>query len=174
MSYDLQYFKPQVIKNLFNQEDFNIVSNSFKDYKTFPIEEEFSRYSIDMVQRPILSELSKKILPVARNIFNNQTIIPTYTLFVHYENNASLYKHKDTNACTYTIDMCVYQTNPWDLWIEDKPYTLYPNEAVAYCGNDQMHWREEFPDPKNQKVAMIFFHFAEPDHWFFKEELYTI
>jgi hypothetical protein len=30
-----------------------------------------------------------------------------------------------------------------------------------------MHWREDFPNPENQKVAMIFFHFVEPDHWWF-------
>ena len=174
MNYDLQFFEPKIIKNLFNQKDFELISNSFDDYKTYPIEKEYSRYSIDMVQKPILQEWSNKILPIARNIFNNQNIIPTYSLFVHYENNASLFKHKDKNACTYTLDMCVYQTEPWDLWVEGIPYTIYPNEALAYCGNDQTHWREKFPDPKNQKVAMIFFHFAEPDHWFFKEDLYTV
>lgn len=170
MNYDLQSFEPKIIKNLFNEEDFNQISNSFKDYKTFPIEKEFSRYSIDMVDRPILKKWSDKILPIARNIFNNQDIVPTYSLFTHYEGNASLFKHKDKNACTYTIDMCVYQTEPWDLWVENKPYTLYPNEAIAYCGEDQMHWREKFPNPKSQKVAMIFFHFVEPDHWWFDDK----
>lgn len=167
MNYDLQYFEPKIIKNLFNQEDFKQICNSFKDYKTFPIEKEFSRYSIDMVDRPILKEWSAKILPIARNIFNNKDIVPTYSLFSHYEGNSSLFKHKDKNACTYTIDMCVYQTEPWDLWVENKSYTLYPNEAIAYCGEDQMHWREEFPNPESQKVAMIFFHFVKPDHWWF-------
>jgi hypothetical protein len=93
-------------------------------------------------------------------------------LFAHYEGqnpSPSLYKHKDDNACTYTLDMCVYQNEPWDLWVEDKNYCLYPNQALAYYGNDQMHWREEFPNPENNHVAMVFFHFAEPDHWWFKE-----
>jgi hypothetical protein len=38
---------------------------------------------------------------------------------------------------------------------------------LAYYGNDQLHWREEFPNPETNHVAMIFFHFAEPDHWWF-------
>jgi hypothetical protein len=63
--------------------------------------------------------------------------------------------------------MCVYQTEPWDLWVENKKYTLYPNQALAYYGNDQLHWREKFPNPGLQHVAMTFFHFAEPDHWYF-------
>jgi hypothetical protein len=63
--------------------------------------------------------------------------------------------------------MCLYQKNPWDLYVEGNPYTLSPNEALAYYGNEQEHWRQDFPDPENNNVAMIFFHFAEPDHWFF-------
>jgi hypothetical protein len=72
--------------------------------------------------------------------------------------------------------MCVYQVEPWDLFVDDKPYTLYPNQALGYYGNDQLHWREKFPNPENNHVAMIFFHFAEPDHWYFTkgpEYLYT-
>lgn len=65
--------------------------------------------------------------------------------------------------------MCLYQTIPWDLYVEGRSYTLYQNEALAYYGNDQMHWREEFPGSKDDHVAMIFFHFAEPDHWYFVE-----
>jgi hypothetical protein len=42
-----------------------------------------------------------------------------------------------------------------------------PNQALAYYGNDQLHWREKFPNPEKNHVAMIFFHFAEPDHWYF-------
>jgi hypothetical protein len=63
--------------------------------------------------------------------------------------------------------MCVYQKHPWELWVEGKPYALHPNQALAYYGNDQEHWREAFPEPETNHVAMIFFHFAEPDHWWF-------
>ena len=117
---------------------------------------------------PILKTLSEKLIPMSKYIFNSNSIRPTYALFAHYEGkNASLYKHKDNNACTYTIDYCLYQKQPWDLFVEDNSYTLHENQALAYYGNDQMHWREKFPNPEINKVAMIFFHFAEPDHWWF-------
>ena len=40
---------------------------------------------------------------------------------------------------------------------------------MAYYGNEQMHGRGKFPNPESQHVAMIFFHFVEPEHWWFKK-----
>ena len=161
---------PVVIENLFDEKEYELLKNSFKNYKTFYFEDYFSRYTIADNRMPILLEYSKKLIPVAKKVFNSETLMPTYSLFAHYEglNPApSLYKHKDDNACTYTIDMCVYQNEPWDLYVEDTAYSLQENQALAYYGNDQLHWREDFPNPGKQHVAMIFFHFAEPDHWWF-------
>ena len=111
---------------------------------------------------------AEMLLPQARSLFKSQTLLPTYALFAHYKGpRANLKKHIDNNACTYTIDMCVYQNQTWDLYVENKAYTLEPNQALAYYGEDQEHWREKFPNPNTQNVAMIFFHYAEPDHWFF-------
>ena len=63
--------------------------------------------------------------------------------------------------------MCVYQKYPWELYIEGKPFLLHENQAAAYYGNSQEHWREDFPHPEENYVAMIFFHFVEPDHWWY-------
>jgi hypothetical protein len=115
----------------------------------------------------VIDQYTEKLLPIARKHFNSETLLPSYSLFAHYEGpGASLHAHKDDNACTYTIDYCVYQTEPWDLYVIDKPYRLQENQALAYYGNDQLHWREEFPNPDSSHVAMIFFHFVEPDHWY--------
>lgn len=161
---------PEIVDNLLSKNDYDRLILSINNPKNYNYEGNFSRYSVGEINLPILKELSNKLITVARKIFNSQTLLPTYTLFAHYEGQnptPSLFKHKDDNACTYTLDMCVYQKQPWDLWVDDKPYTLYPNQALAYYGNDQFHWREEFPDPENNYVGMIFFHFAEPDHWWF-------
>jgi hypothetical protein len=159
---------PAVLNNIFNENDFNDLKSLFSEYKSFEYQSGFSRYVVADNSISKMSEYANKLIPLARTVFNSENLIPTYTLFSHYEGEtASLYKHKDDNACTYTIDMCVYQKYPWDLWVEDKPYTLYPNQALAYYGNDQMHWREEFPHKTENNVAMIFFHFAEPEHWYF-------
>jgi hypothetical protein len=156
---------PKILSNVFPEEDYLV----FKDYlfQKPKLEQHYSpgfgRYAFN---DPVVNQHCEKLIPIAREQFNSSTLVPSYSLFAHYEGpEASLYKHKDDNACTYTLDMCVYQTEPWDLWVEDKNYTLYPNQALAYYGNDQLHWREKFPNPDSGYVAMIFFHFVEPDHW---------
>jgi hypothetical protein len=159
---------PVVIKDLFNSNDFLNLGKLFNDVKSFSYEEGFSRWIVADGQIKELKNYAYMITPLARSLFNSDSLLPTYALFSHYEGiNARLHKHKDDNACTYTIDMCLYQKKSWDLYVEGNPYTLNPNEALAYYGNEQEHWREDFPDPENNNVAMIFFHFAEPDHWFF-------
>jgi hypothetical protein len=161
---------PKVISKVFSEEDYSSLTSLFKNPKSLEYQNGFSRYVVADNSLPDLKIFADKLISLARETFNSKELLPTYTLFSHYEGEdpaPSLYKHKDDNACTYTIDMCLYQTEPWDLYVENKAYTLYPNQALAYYGNDQMHWRERFPNPGKQHVAMIFFHFAEPDHWFF-------
>jgi hypothetical protein len=161
---------PEVVKGVLPMEKLSQLTSSIGSPKGLEFQKSFSRYIASDKSLSILSETADFLTPLARKLFSSETLMPTYTLFAHYEGDSpapSLYKHKDDNACTYTIDLCLYQTETWDLWVEDKPYTLHPNEALAYYGNDQLHWREEFPNPGNQVVAMIFFHFAEPTHWWF-------
>ena len=156
---------PEIIKNIFTNNQYNELKKYLfekpkleKDYSAG-----FGRYCFT---DSLIDQYAEKLIPVAREHFNSTTLVPSYSLFAHYEGNeASLYKHKDDNACTYTIDYCVYQTEPWDLYVDSKSYTLQENEALAYFGNDQLHWRENFPNPESGHVAMIFFHFVEPDHW---------
>lgn len=161
---------PVLVKNILEKEDYDRLLIALENPKRFEYSASFSRYCIADNRLPILKELANKLLPKAREVFNSENLLPTYSLFAHYEGQnpePSLYKHRDNNACTYTLDMCVYQIEPWDLFVEDNAYILYPNQALAYYGNDQLHWREKFPNPETNYVAMIFFHFAEPDHWYF-------
>jgi hypothetical protein len=162
---------PLILNDVLDEEDYSQLLLTLANPKQFEYQEWASRYIIGDNNVKFLGELAWKLIPKAREAFNSDNLLPTYTMFAHYEKLGdvapSLYKHKDDNACTYTLDMCIYQVEPWDLWVEDKNYTLYPNQALAYYGNDQLHWREEFPNPDSNHVAMIFFHYAEPDHWWF-------
>jgi hypothetical protein len=156
---------PMVVSPVFSNEDFSLLKTTMLNAPKTPevYDEGFGRYH---VWDPILTDFTQKALVVAKEVFESDTLVPSYTLFSHYQGEkANLLRHKDDNACTYTIDMCVYQDTPWDLWVDGAPYTLLENQALAYYGNDQEHWREEFPNPDSNYVAMVFFHFVEPDHW---------
>jgi hypothetical protein len=165
---------PKIIKNIFNDADFNNLKthlyNKPKLKQNF--DPSFERYCFN---DELINEYMEKLIPIAKEVFGSDTLLPSYGLFAHYEgNNPNLFTHKDDNACTYTIDMCVYQTDPWDLVVDKKSYTLEENEALAYYGNDQMHGRNAFPNPGSQHVAMIFFHFVEPDHWWYTKNQHYV
>jgi hypothetical protein len=156
---------PMLIKQVFSKEEYDVLHDHLFNLEKRKewYDEGFGRYHYSS---QLISDYSEKLIPLARELFESSSIVPSYSLFSHYQGeNANLFKHKDDNACTYTIDMCIYQNEPWDLWVNDKPYTLEPNQALAYYGNEQEHWREKFPNPSSQYVAMVFFHFVEPDHW---------
>lgn len=164
----VKIIEPTIVKNIFEEQDYIALRNLFNDnVYSFERQDSLGRYVIADNAMPELKIYAEKVLPKVREIFGSKTLLPTYTLFAHYDRNANLYFHKDDNACSYTMDLCLYQKTPWDIWVEDKPYTLYPNEGLAFNGNDQLHGRKDFPDADNNHVAMIFFHFVEPDHWYF-------
>jgi hypothetical protein len=165
--------EPVIIKNVLSNEDHRELKLIMQNW---PLGVEYyqnlGRYHI---QDKIIDEYAEKLIPLARKIFNSETLKPSYSLFSNYQtvgaNIPNLHRHKDFNANTYTIDLCLYQTEPWALGVshngEDKEYILQENEALFYYGNDQDHWRPEFPNPDSQSVALIFFHYVEPDHWYY-------
>jgi hypothetical protein len=159
--------QPKIIHNLLAEKEYQELKTYLKniDKERMSYEDFFGRY---VYSDKFIHDFSYKILPIAREFFGDDTILPSYSLFAHYEGEkASLFQHYDDNACTFTVDMCVYQTEPWDLIVDGHNYTLQENEALAYYGEENEHGRGQFPNPEKQHVAMIFFHFVKPDHWFF-------
>lgn len=140
-----------VARNKATNRSFDAVSNRFNVWDT---------------ENAILHEIFEKATPLARRVFGSPALVPSYAMSAHYEGSASLRRHRDTNACTYTLDLCLYEKEPWDIWVEGKSYTLNPNEALAFYGNHQDHWRDAFPSPATNQVGMAFFHFVEPGHWY--------
>ena len=80
----------------------------------------------------------------------------------------SLHKHKDANACTYTLDLVLYQGDTWALYVDGRPYRANPNEAILFMGEEYEHWRETLYN-NTGRIGVVFFHYVEPDHWYFTE-----
>lgn len=156
---------PTIFKNLLSKDDFDQLKAYVLDLdkEKLVFSKDFNRYEFGNTD--IINSMHEKLLPVAKDFFGSQTLTKSFNFGSWYFGEASLEKHKDVAACTYTIDLCVYQKQPWDLYVEGIPYTLNENEALFYYGEDQKHWREEFPDPKNNIVCNIFFFYVEPEHW---------
>ena len=160
-------FEPVIVDDVFSPSDFSDLR--------FHIDTILSSTTYDptfqrsLKNSPELENHFSKILePMAKAIFKDNTLKTSYTLYSKYQNPKSwLKKHKDDNACTYTLDLCLSAQTPWGIFVEGTEYLLSQNQALAFMGEDQEHWRGPFPDPETNCVEMIFFHFVPEDHWFF-------
>jgi hypothetical protein len=159
-----------VISNVLTLDEFNIGKQHFLNHPTLRNNQvdENGRWLIGN-EDPIIKKYHEILLPLAKKIFKSETLLPTNALFVEYsKNGASLGHHYDANACTYTIDLCFYESHEWPLWVDGNSYSYKENEAVCFYGEEQEHWRETL-NQDNVKIGLAFFHYVEPDHWFFTE-----
>jgi hypothetical protein len=67
--------------------------------------------------------------------------------------------HRDQANCQWTLDLCIKQDRPWNLFVEDAVFVMQENEGLVYSGTDQIHWREKI-HPKGH-CFLVFFHFKE-------------
>ena len=158
------------ISDVLSEEDFIKGKKYFLDYSSAQnkLIDENGRWLIGN-NDPVVKRYHEILLPVAKKIFNSETLLPTNALFAEYtKTGAKLPKHFDANACTYTIDLCFYESHPWPLFIEGEPFFYKENEAVCFFGEEQEHWREELNE-ENIKIGVAYFHYVEPEHWFFTE-----
>jgi len=100
------------------------------------------------------------VLEQAKKLFGND-IVPSYNFLSYYMTEHSICRlHTDRfPMCQYTLDLCVFQNEPWDIYVNFIPYKLKPNQALSYSGTGMPHYREWMK--KDNKVALAFFHFSD-------------
>jgi hypothetical protein len=162
---------PAIKNNLFDKDFFNEIVSTINDLpiESFDYDRGFGRFLLKSgAANDLVNRMLNNSLEVAREVFGSKTLLPTYGLFSRYKGyRSNLVRHYDTNACTYTLDVCISSKVDWPIFVENVPYSLAPNDALCFYGEDQLHWREEFPEKDNNIVEMAFLHYAEPNHWFF-------
>ena len=164
------HFAPKPLKGIFSLEDHKLLrdiidkeetSRSWQDKEKSRRVERYNK----------LDDYFSKILePLAQEIFSDKTIKSTYSVYLDYDRPQSkLPPHKDNNACTYTINYCLSSKTPWGFIVEGEEYIFNEGEGLAFMGGYDSHWREDMPDPENNRVEIIMFHFCPGDHWYFTE-----
>lgn len=164
------HFEPVVVQNVFNEKDLKKLRRLLD--KGTPLKNWRDRKNNRRVlkYKKLDSYFSKKLEPIARKIFKDDTLKSTYSVYLDYNSPTSkLSMHKDNHACTYTIDYCVSQKTPWGVVIEGQEFFMNENEGLAFMGGYDSHGRNKMPDPKNNRVEVIMFHFCPSDHWWFTE-----
>lgn len=163
-------------KNFLDKEYFDFIKNYFLNHDVVnkPDYDFYGSRRVDTFNDEVLNKLHIDLLERAKKLFNSETLLPTYAVFSEYSGEqAYLDRHLDAGPCTYTIDLMIYQKTPWSIFVEDTEYFLDENEALIFYPNEQYHWRGDFPDSENNKVAIILFSYVEPDHlwWTIPEKM---
>lgn len=163
-------FEPRILDNLFSEED-RAKLRKLLDSQS-PDKSWIDKDSGRRVQKfsELDSYFSKKLEPIAKKLFGDSTLKTTYSVYLDYNQpTSSLETHLDNNACRYTIDYCVSSVTPWGVIVGDTEYFFNPGQGLAFMGGYSPHGRNPMPDPENNRVEVIMFHFCPEDHWYFTE-----
>lgn len=160
--------KPVILSNVFSEQDLQELRELVgSDTSRREWYDEYWQRSLKLNDR-LEQHFSKMLEPLAKEVFGDETLATTYTLYVEYSHpESNLEPHHDDNACTYSIDFCLSAKTPWGVVVEGEEYMFGENQALAFMGCDQLHWRNPMPDPENNRVEMILFHFVPASHWYF-------
>lgn len=88
-----------------------------------------------------------------------EKVKPSYVYVSMYEDPRSICPlHTDRPQCKYTIDLCISQGEPWEIFVNDVAYLLNPGDALCYSGTDHPHYRNKIKEGNFCNLA--FFHFV--------------
>tara|TARA_R100000908_G_C3734716_1_gene132990 strand:- start:637 stop:1194 length:558 start_codon:yes stop_codon:yes gene_type:complete len=86
------------------------------------------------------------------------SLLPTYSYWRFYTKYADLVVHKDRPSCEISITVNIASDGTdWPIYINDKPVSLKPGEAVLYLGQKVSHYRKEF---EGDFQAQCFLHYV--------------
>jgi hypothetical protein len=156
----------KVIQDLLSERDFEYLQKYALEHhealkKTRPPHE--SGYGVlQLKDTPELRMLHEKLLPVARQMFNNNTLIPNWQhLDIYAGPQPTQTSKKFTEDADYVVSLVAYQHFGWETTIGGEPMEPGENEGLFFAA-DQEFVRSEFPDPFNNVLANAFFFFIQP------------
>lgn len=162
---------PKIVRGLLQSEVFDDVKQHVREIRRAFVgtpyhdlnegmENKFNRWywhNIPVLRQihhsPYLKKLANEIFP--------EPVKPTYVFLSMYGEGGVCPLHTDRPQCKYTIDLCISQREPWEIFVNDKPYVLNENEALAYSGTDHPHYRNVIQEGNFCNLA--FFHFVPVD-----------
>lgn len=156
----------KVIQDLLSERDFEYLQKYALEHhealkKARPIHE--SGYGVlQLKDTPELRMLHEKLLPVARKMFMNESIIPNWQcLDIHAGPQPTQTSKSFTEDADYVVSLVAYQQLGWEVSVGGQTFELSENEGLFFSADQEM-LRSEFPDPFNNVVANAFFFFIQP------------
>ena len=150
------------ISNVFSPENLETAKNLVKKF----LEEREGNYELGFFRYGIHNPEffrafhQKEFLELAKGLWGD--VKPSYCYLSMYQNEKSTCPlHTDRPPCKYSIDLCISQGEPWEIFVNDIPYLLEENEALVYSGTDHPHYRNQIK--KGNYCNLVFFHFVPSD-----------
>lgn len=80
----------------------------------------------------------------------------------------SLPPHLDADENLVTFNYCLDQNvEDWEVWVEDKPYTLKKGDALIFSAVNQVHWRPKRKWQEGEYVEIVSFDYCPPTNYRF-------
>lgn len=157
---------PNVIQDLLSERDFEYLQKYSIEHhealKKVRGTHESGYGVLQLKDTPELRMLHEKLLPVARKVFGNDSLIPNWQhLDIHAGPQPEAAPKNFVEDADYVISLVAYQHLGWDVNIGDLSISAGENEGLFFKA-DEVYLRSEFPEPFNNVVANAFFFFIQP------------
>lgn len=83
--------------------------------------------------------------------------------------------HIDADENLVTFNYCLDQNiEDWDVWVDDKPYSLKKGDALIFSAVNQVHWRPKRKWKEGEFVEIVSFDYCPPTNYRFTGQLNPI
>lgn len=123
-------------------------------------------------------ELLTKLATDIGNVVQRR-LLPTYSFFRFYPKGSGMKPHIDRPSCEYSVSVCLSydysnleKLNPnyrWPIFMNGKPMTTEPGDAVIYKGMEVKHWREPLIGKSH---LQLFLHYVDAHGPYAETHLY--
>jgi hypothetical protein len=114
---------------------------------------------------PLMESLLAYITPQICEA-SNLRLVPTYSYYRVYRNQATLPEHTDRVACQYSITLCLGKSADmpdWEITMNGHPIYLNVGDAALYLGCDVVHARPTLQASDTAYQIQSFLHWVDSD-----------
>ncbi len=155
-------FKYKLVKNFLTKEEIQLLSiyceirhrSNFKDFDEVENNVGDSVFYGDPITDSLMLKYKNKLEKIV-----NKKLLPTYSFWRMYTNNADLKKHVDRESCEISVTVNISNDGTkWPIFMNNKAFNLSPGDAAIYLGCEVEHWRDKFKGDYN---AQVFLHYVD-------------
>jgi hypothetical protein len=143
----------------------NFVFEKISDPDVTSYAKHFKKY-YGIVSLP--SDMKEMLLEKAKKETGDDSLEIIYSQVTKYQIKdglvPDLIRHKDKVNGEWVMDIVVDANIDWPLIIDDKSFSNIPNSVFFIKGEDDWHWRPNFPSvSESDYVLLLFVHLANKD-----------